>query len=85
MNLYEKRIIQKSDFILCATENIFKDIKTIADDKKIIILKNGYINKKIPIIVPSIQNHSDQYQRIYELIKLRKPQRKILKLYFASP
>ena len=46
MNLYEKRIIQKSDFILCATENIFKDIKTIADDKKIILLKNGYLNKK---------------------------------------
>ena len=46
MNLYEKRIIQKSDFILCATENIFKDIETIADDKKIILLKNGYLNKK---------------------------------------
>ena len=46
MNLYEKRIIQKSDFILCATENIFKDIKTIADYKKIILLKNGYLNKK---------------------------------------
>ena len=46
MNLYEKRIIQKSDFILCATENIFKDIETITDDKKIILLKNGYLNKK---------------------------------------
>ena len=46
MNLYEKSIIQKSDFILCATENIFKDIETITDDKKIILLKNGYLNKK---------------------------------------
>ena len=41
MSKYEKNILNKSNYILCATSKIFKDLSSLLK-KKIILLNNGY-------------------------------------------
>lgn len=43
MNKIEKNILEKSNFVLCATEQIFKDI-LIMKKKNVFLVKNGYLN-----------------------------------------
>ena len=42
MSRYEKNILNKSNYILCATSKIFKDLSSLLNKKKIILLNNGY-------------------------------------------
>ncbi len=42
LEIYEKKIICQSNFILCATKQIYHDIKSLKNSKKIILLRNGY-------------------------------------------
>lgn len=42
---HEKIILQKSDFILCATNTIYKNLKLLTNNsRKVILLTNGYSN-----------------------------------------
>ena len=41
---YEKKILSNANLIFCATQQIYKDIRLITKNKKIILLKNGYWN-----------------------------------------
>ena len=41
---YEKKIINQSDFILCATKQIYDDLKFLKNKKNIILLRNGFWN-----------------------------------------
>lgn len=39
---YEKKIIYQSNFMLCATKQIYNDLKSLKNKKNIILLRNGY-------------------------------------------
>lgn len=41
---YERKIINQSDFILCATRQIYNDLKLLKGNKNILLLRNGYWN-----------------------------------------
>lgn len=57
---HEKIILQKSDFILCATNTIYKNVKLLTkNSRKVILLTNGYSNVVNSYNINPINNRKD--------------------------
>lgn len=56
MNKVEKKILHKSDFTLCATEQIYKDISFLKK-KNIFLIKNGFLERSKNIKKNSKKNN----------------------------